>query len=187
MQLTSIDVNNYGDRLSVITDTTWEEYKNLSLPNCLISYKDNVITIMSPGRNHEIISDLVRAIIWGMARKHDIALFTFNQTRLTYEDKEGKEPDVAYCMGSDKDKPDLAVEINITSGSINDLTKYQYLNIAEVWIWWKDEIKFFGYTKKGYKQMQKSKFLSDLTSDMVTDIINSCFGKNLLNVDKMLP
>lgn len=185
MNLATIGTHN-SDFITVITDATWEEYQNIQLPNCLISYLHNVITIMSPGRNHEIIGDLIRAIIWGKCRKDKIPLFTFNQTRLTHEEKEGKEPDVAYCFNKDKDKPDLAVEINITSGSINDLTKYQYLGIAEVWIWSGSEIQFYEQTNNGYKQVNCSKFFLGLSPDSVTSIVNNCFGKDLLEVEQYL-
>ena len=132
-----------SDRITTITNTTWAEYISLDLPSKRVSFRNGVITIVSPGRNHELISDYIRAIIWTYCRKNNFALFPYNQTTLKEEGKEGKEPDVAYCFEIDKDKPDLAVEINLTSGSIDDLTKYQYLKIAEVWLWEDYKIKFF--------------------------------------------
>ena len=172
-----------SDRTTLISDATWEEYQDLSIPNCLVSFLLGVITIVSPGRNHEIISDLIRAVIWGYCRKNNLPLFTFNQTRLVYEGKEGKEPDVAYSFGEDKDKPDLAVEVNLTSGSINDLTKYQYLNIPEVWVWSQKSIKFFVKVETGYREVAVSHCLPNLERDRVTNIINSSFGKSPLEVE----
>lgn len=200
MQLTVGTQNS--DRTTLISDATWEEYQNLSIPNCLISFKNGVIAIVSPGRNHEIISDLIRAIIWGYCRKNSLLLFTYNQTRLIYEGKEGKEPDVAYCFEKDKDKPDLAVEVttgveqadgtsafppvNLTSGSINDLTKYQYLNISEVWVWSQKKIEFFVKTQRGYQSVTVSNCLPNLECDRVTNIVNSSFGKSPLEVEDEL-
>lgn len=175
-----------SDRTTLISDSTWGEYQELNLPNCLISFRNGVITIVSPGRNHEIISDLIRAVIWGYCRKINLLPFTFNQTRLTYKGKEGKEPDVAYSFGTDKEKPDLAVEVNLTSGSLDDLTKYQYLNIPEVWIWEHNEIKFFVRDSMGYLESPISNCLPGLKSDRTTDIINSSFGKSPLEVEQKL-
>ena len=183
MQLT---IGTHSDRTTLISDATWEEYQNLSIPNCLVSYLNGVIAIVSPGRNHEIISDLIRAVIWGYCRKHKLLFFTYNQTRLVYEGKEGKEPDVAYCFEKDKDRPDLAVEVNLTSGSINDLSKYQYLDIPEVWVWSQNKIEFFVKNKTGYQQVILSKFLPKLASDRVTNIVNSSFGKSPLEVEDEL-
>ncbi|MGL4884200.1 MAG: Uma2 family endonuclease [Waterburya sp.] len=173
-----------SDRITIITNTTWAEYISLDLPSKRVSFRNGVITIVSPGRNHELIGDYVRAIIWAYCRKNNLALFPYNQTTLKEEGKEGKEPDVAYCFGTDKDKPDLALEVNLTSGSIDDLTKYQYLKIAEVWLWESNKIKFFVYCESGYLELTTSNSLPSLKNDFVTEIVNSCFGKSVLEVEK---
>lgn len=169
------------DRITTITNTTWDEYIALDLPTKRVSFRNGVITIVSPGRNHEMIADFVRAVIWAYCRQHKISLFTFNSTTLKHE---FKEPNVAYSIGTDKDKPDLAVEINLTSGSIDDLTKYQYLSISEVWLWENNRVKFFLLDKTGYLESLTSKHLPELDSDRVTEIVNSCFGKSVLEVEK---
>jgi Uma2 family endonuclease len=198
-----------SDRITTITDTTWAEYISLDLPSKRVSFRNGVITIVSPGRNHELIGDYIRAIIWAYCRCHNLALFPYNQTTLKEEGKEGKEPDVAYCFGTDKDKPDLAVEINLTSGSIDDLTKYQYLKIAEVWLWEGNRIRLFVYRPDGYLELTTSNVLNgslstetaespkglasrrapvrslpSLKGDRITEIVNNCFGKSVLEVEK---
>jgi Uma2 family endonuclease len=190
-----------SDRITTITDTTWAEYISLDLPSKRVSFRNGVITIVSPGRNHELIGDYLRAIILFYCRSQKIPLFSYNSTTLKAEGKEGKEPDVAYCFGTDKDKPDLAVEVNLTSGSIDDLTKYQYLKITEVWLWERtsavlgvspmsdsfktqNKIRFFVYRDWGYLELTISDRLSGLKSDRVTEIVNSCFGKSVLEVEK---
>ncbi|HIK45941.1 MAG TPA: hypothetical protein IGR64_13825 [Leptolyngbyaceae cyanobacterium M65_K2018_010] len=35
------------------------------------------------------------------------------------ERQAGGEPDESYCIGTDKEFPDLAIEVIVTSGSIN--------------------------------------------------------------------
>ena len=176
-----------SDRITTITNTTWAEYISLDLPSKRVSFRNGVITIVSPGRNHELIGDYIRAIIWTYCRKNNLALFPYNQTTLKEEGKEGKEPDVAYCFEIDKDKPDLAVEINLTSGSIDDLTKYQYLKIAEVWLWENNKIRFFVYRESGYLELTTSNSLPNLNSDHITKIVNSCFGKSVLEVESFFP
>ncbi|MGB3532505.1 MAG: Uma2 family endonuclease [Microcoleaceae cyanobacterium] len=173
-----------SDRITTITNTTWAEYISLDLPSKRVSFRNGVITIMSPGRNHELIGDYIRLIILAYCRNLDIPVFSFNQTTLKEEGREGKEPDVAYCFGIDKDKPDLAVEINLTSVSIDDLTKYQYLKIAEVWLWENNQIRFFVYRDSGYLELTLSNSLPNLNSGRVTEIVNDCFGKSVLEVEK---
>ena len=45
----------------------------------------------------------------------------------------GGELDESYCIGTDKDFPDLAIEVIVTSGSINRLELYRRLGVQEVW------------------------------------------------------
>jgi Uma2 family endonuclease len=175
-----------SDHITTITDTTWVEYAALDLPSQRVSFRNGVITIVSPGRNHEMIGDYIRSIIWAYCRKNNLPLFPYNQTTLKAEGKEAKEPDVAYCFGVDKDQPDLAVEVNLTSGSIDDLTKYQYLKIAEVWLWEGNRIKFFAYQTDRYLELINSNFLPSLHSDRVTEVVNSCFGKSILEVEAII-
>jgi Uma2 family endonuclease len=185
-----VNLQNIGtqksDRVSQITDSSWSQYMNLEIPSSLISFRNGVITIVSPGRNHEILGDLVRAIIWFYCRQINLPFFTFNQTRLKVEGKEGKEPDVAYCFGEDKEQPDLAVEINLTSGSVDDLTKYRYLNVPEVWLWDSGRIRFFLYRSEGYMEVTASRFLPGLKCDRLSEIINQSFGKTPLEIEAIL-
>jgi Uma2 family endonuclease len=174
-----------GDRVTIITDVNWSDYEKLNLKNERVSFRNGIITIVSPGRNHEIIGDLIRAIIWAYCRQNKVPIFTFNQTRLKKEGFEGKEPDVAYCFGFDKENPDLAVEINLTSGSIDDLTKYQYLKIREVWLWEQNKIRIFVYGPEGYLEMNRSTYLLSLATERITDLVNTYFGKNLLEIESI--
>lgn len=144
----SVDAEKFSqsDQILILTGTDWDYYEKLDDPeynSYLISFFNGEITIVSPGRNHERIADMIRYIILGYCRNFNLSFYTFNSTRLKEEGKEGKEPDVAYAFNIDKDKPDLAVEVNFSSGSLNDLTKYQYLKIKEVWIWQNQKIKFY--------------------------------------------
>lgn len=175
-----------SDRITTITNTTWTEYIRLDLPSKKISYRNGVITIVSPGRNHEMIGDYIRAIIWAYCRSHAKPLFSYNSTTLREESKEGKEPDVAYCFDTDKNKPDLAVEINLTSGSIDDLTKYQYLKISEVWLWQNGQINIFVLDGDAgnYFSSLNSLHLQDLTGNRISDLVNNCFGKSILSIEE---
>ncbi len=46
-----------SDRITTITNTTWAEYISLDLPSKRVSFRNGVITIVSPGSNHELIGD----------------------------------------------------------------------------------------------------------------------------------
>ena len=172
-----------SDRITTITDTSWAEYISLDCKSKRVSFRQGVITIVSPGLNHERYADIIRMIILFYCRQQQIKAYSFNSYTLKEEGKEGKEPDVAYSFGVDKEKPDLAVEINLTSGSIDDLTKYQYLKITEVWIWQKNRIKLFVLDVDKYRLEDFSFYLAGLQGDRITEIVNNCFGESVLEVE----
>ena len=176
-----------SDQILILTNTDWEYYEKLDAPeynSYLISFLNGEITIVSPGRNHERIADLIRYIILGYCRRFDLRFYTFNSTRLKQEGKEGKEPDVAYAFNSDKSKPDLAVEVNFSSGSLNDLTKYQYLKIEEVWIWQHQEIKFYLLQENKYVEIDKSVTLQGIKSSILINYINRSFKESPLDIER---
>ncbi|MDJ0633028.1 MAG: Uma2 family endonuclease [Xenococcaceae cyanobacterium MO_188.B29] len=175
------------DKILILTGADWEYYEKLDAPeynSYLISFLNGEITIVSPGRNHERIADMIRDIITGYCRKFNIRYYTFNSTRLKEEGKEGKEPDVAYAFNSDKTKPDLAVEVNFSSGSLNDLTKYQYLKIEEVWIWQHKEIKFYLLQENKYVEIDESVTLKGIKSSILINYINRSFKESPLDIER---
>ena len=45
----------------------------------------------------------------------------------------GVEPDESYCLGIEKEVPDFAIEVVVTSGGIDKLEVYKRLGVTEVW------------------------------------------------------
>lgn len=180
-------INFKEDQLSILTGATWEDYKkfNISKYNSyLISYLNNEITIMSPGRNHERISAIISILIEAYCDKYDLDCFPFGSTRLEEKGLEGKEPDTSYAFEIDKAKPDLAVEVIFTSGSLNDLTKYKYLKIKEVWLWQNSKITFYQLENNSYKIIEESFLLKGVKSKTLIDFINRGFSESSTKIRK---
>ena len=86
------------EQVLTLSDVTWDDYEALQSSKYhkyLISYLDNEITIMSPGRNHERITEIIKILIVSYCRKFNIACFPFGSTRLEEKGLEGKEPESA--------------------------------------------------------------------------------------------
>ena len=180
---------NQSDQITILTDATWEDYEQLSSPdfdNYLISYFKNQITIMSPGRNHERIAELIGDIVAIYCYTFGISYYGFGSTRLKKEGLVGKEPDKAYAFGEDKDKPDLAIEVNFTSGSIDDLIKYKYLQIKEVWVWQNQELKFYllKQDRSEYIETEKSFHLNKIQASVLVEFINRGLREDFLKIQK---
>jgi Uma2 family endonuclease len=78
---------------------------------------------------------------------------------MTLESEEGqvkREADESYELGPNRERPDLAIEIVITSGGINKLEAYKRLQIPEVWFWEKANSRSTPCRVEGYQETQHS-------------------------------
>ena len=65
---------------------------------------------------------------------------------MTLESEEGlvkREADKSYKLGANRDIPDLAIEVVLTSGGINKLSAYRQLKVPEVWFWQNGELTIY--------------------------------------------
>ncbi|MCL1474574.1 Uma2 family endonuclease [Argonema antarcticum] len=172
-----------------ITDgANWEQYEALlarigDSSGYRVTYLDGVLEIMSPSRRHESGKTRIGDLLVIYFLEADINYFPFGSTTLRQEEKSGGiEPDEAYCIGTDKEFPDLAIEVIITSGTINKLEVYRRLNIPEVWFWQRD--RFFLYYLReetpvqfvqtcGYELIQKSELLPELDIEMLAQCVRN--------------
>ncbi len=170
-----------------IVKSSWNQYIGLinalgDISWCRISYFDKVLELMCPGIKHENINRSIDALIVAYCDNKEIDYVLLGSTTAKKEkEKKGKEPDSGYVFGDGNEIPDLAVEINFTSGSIEDLSIYKKLGVKEVWIWdKKDVLTFYVLINDEYKTTNKSFFLQDIT----TEIIHKYTSLIMLNMKK---
>jgi len=128
-----------------------------------ISYLDGVIEFMTLGEYHESVKSMIAILLGIYFWQQDIEFIPVGSaTRESKEAGVSFEPDESYYLGEKKAHPDLAIEVNVSSGSSKKLEKYQRLGIREVWMW-QDE-KFLIYSLEGdhYQVISKSQLLPDL-------------------------
>lgn len=128
-----------------------------------IIYLDGYIEFMTVGEQHEMIKSVIAILL---------ALYFFEKginfipvgsaTRRAKEKSASFEPDESYYIGEKKENLDLAIEINITSGSIDKLEKYKRFNISEVWFWENNQLLLYHLQNGNYEQINQSKLLPDL-------------------------
>lgn len=139
-----------GDRI-VLRDISWERYTELrddpAQMRIRMSYFHGVLELMSPSGPHERIKRLLEALIDAWCSVHKIPAVPFGSTTYRQEKKAaGLEPDTCYYIQSARllggkseidlsvdPPPDLAVEVDITSSSLDRLKIYAALGIPEVW------------------------------------------------------
>ncbi|MGD1851091.1 MAG: Uma2 family endonuclease [Cyanophyceae cyanobacterium] len=128
-----------------------------------ITYLDGVIELMPLGEEHESISRMLGILIALYLVKENIDFTVVGSaTRASEEKSVSFEPDESYYLGEKKEHPDLAIEVNITSGGPKKLEKYKRLEIQEVWMWSNKKITIFTLENERYSAITRSQLLPDL-------------------------
>jgi Uma2 family endonuclease len=152
----------------ITTGVAWHQYEGLlaklgDSARYRVTYLEGVLEIMSPSRRHELqkknISRLLevyfeetRTHFWGLGST------TFRRQ----EQQGGTEPDECYCLGEEKELPDLAIEVVFTSGGIDKLEVYQRLGVKEVWFWQNMQFEVYHLRHEQYEIVPQSELLPNL-------------------------
>ncbi len=147
---------------------SWQAYESLltSLGNSSsyrLAYLSGILEIMSPSRSHELDKKAIGRLLEAYLEENRIRFWGLGSTTLRKEDRQaGKEPDECYCIDTDKDIPDLAIEVIYTSGGVDILKIYQRLGVREVWFWQNNQFKIYCLQDNNYQQKNQSQLLPDL-------------------------
>ncbi|NEQ35729.1 MAG: Uma2 family endonuclease [Okeania sp. SIO3I5] len=170
-----------------ISPVSWSQYEILlsergEKSSYRISYLDRVVEILSPSRRHESRKTRIGTLLEIYFLETNIEYFPTGSTTFRKSEQEvGGEPDESYCIGTDKEFPDLAVEVVVTSGGINRLALYQRLGIQEVWFWFEERLAIYHLRQDmeqctatfGYEAINRSKVLPELDIKLLTESIQN--------------
>ena len=159
-----------------ISGVSWESYEKLLAKlednsHYRITYLDEILEIVSPSQKHETVKSRIGFLLEFYFCKKKINHFSMGSTTVRNRLKQaGVEPDECYCFDDDeKEIPDLAIEVTITSGSIKKLETYSRLGVKEVWFWKKNKFSLY-YLRDlkqfalnfGYEEIQSSELIPEL-------------------------
>jgi Uma2 family endonuclease len=156
---------------------TWKEFEIIETltadPGRLrITYLDGCIEFMTLGEQHESIKKILAILIEAYLFEKGINFIPVGSaTRRAKEKSASFEPDESYYIGEKKANPDLAIEVNITSGSIDKLEKYKRFNITEVWFWENNQLSLYHLKNDNYEQINQSELLPDLDIDLLASCV----------------
>lgn len=183
----NLDYLQKQDQTLSLGGMSWKDYEKFNSEEYLgyqISYFNGVITLVSPSKNHERIAQTMGILICAYCRKFNLPYFPMGSTRLENKPLAGKEPDVSFAFNTDKDIPDLAIEVIFSSGSFDDLDKYQAIEVKEVWFWRNNKITFYQLQTQGYIEITRSKLLPNLTSKILEIFTNQGFTQTPLIIEQ---
>lgn len=152
-----------------VTDVSWQGYEALladlgdDFPGLRIHYLEGTLEITMPGRKHEVSKDNIAGLLRAYFEETRTRFYGLGSTTFKREAKRrGAEPDVSFCVRSDKEFPDIAIEVVQTSGGINKLEIYRGLGVPEVWFWEKGRFAVYYLLEEGYELVANSEFLPNL-------------------------
>lgn len=171
-----LEVPNQGETRIVQDGMEWRDYLELDSireerGGFRVAYLDGTIEIMFPSFEHEIRKSNVSRVLEAWLEEKDIGFTIHGSTTLRNEIKQaGKEPDESYAFGDQhQDRPDLAIEIGITSGGIDTLEIYRRWAIPEVWIWQKGQLRLFAFGEGKYLLVERSRWFPELDLELLTE------------------
>ncbi|MEG5001871.1 Uma2 family endonuclease [Microcoleus sp. B4-D4] len=166
------------DEPILIDGLSWREFKAveqlLSRPGIRLSFLDGVLEIRRiSGRKHQIVKERISTLV---NLYLEYAGIDFTPTgSVTLESEAGKvkrEADQSYELGANRERPDLVVEVVVTSGGINKLEAYKRLEIPEVWFWENGALGMYSLGADGYAEVDRSCVLPDLDIVLLARCIN---------------
>jgi Uma2 family endonuclease len=157
----------------------WRGYQQLlamrgesSVPR--ITYLKGLAELMSPSRYHEIDKTRFARLLEAWSEIADVPLEGYGSWTLEDEKADrGAEADECYTVRrvakSDRDRPDIAIEVIWTSGGINKLDVYRKLGAREVWFNERGKLRFFALRREAdddvYHEIARSELLPELPID----------------------
>ena len=157
------------EKLVTLDSITWEQFKAIEaqLENnrgVRLTYLSGVMEIMSPiGEEHEYIKSTFRLLLEAYMREKGMCFYVRGGFTLEEPGYASGTPDESYCIGNNKEIPDIVIEIIVSSGTINRKELYKPKRVPEVWFWKSNQIKVFRLSESGeYEEVSKSQFFPDL-------------------------
>ncbi len=164
---------NLEQRLLLPRNYSWQEFvvlENLlaSSGSFRITYLDGWIELMTVGEPHELIKSLLGMFLEAYFIEMGIEFIPVgNATRRGEEKGTSFEPDESYYLGEKKENPDLAIEVILTSGSLEKLEKYRRFKIPEVWLWENNQLDVYALISSEYRHVNYSQLLPDLDLELL--------------------
>lgn len=169
------EVVKTADQRVILHGVPWSHYEVLlalrgdaSVPR--LTYLSGELELMSPSQGHERIKKLLARLLETYALAKRLPLNGFGSWTLRNAPRErGAEPDECYVLGEGrgKDRPDLAIEVVWTSGSLDKLAVYAGLGVGEVWFWREGRIEVYVLRVGAYARVERSALLPDLDLELL--------------------
>jgi Uma2 family endonuclease len=165
-------------RSIVLYGISWDQYEKIrealdASPGVRMTYREGVLEIMSPSSEHERDKKTIGRLLEAWADFTGTDLEGYGSTTFRKRAKaRGLEPDECYYVGEfQRERPDIAIEVDITSSALDKLDVYAGLAVPEVWSWRSGALVVYRLVEERYEEAARSSLLPDLDLDLLAGFV----------------
>lgn len=185
MQLTE----RRADRV-VLHNISWQQFENLLIVlgerrAARVAYDNGTLEIMTPLPEHEYYKESIGDAIKDIAEQLQINYESYGSATWKREAyKAGIEPDNCFYFQNEAKirgrlkfdlnqdpPPDLALEIDLTSKSLNRFPIYVRLGVPEIWCYDSGELKIYKLQNEEYIEVENSSVFPNLRVQEIPGLI----------------
>jgi Uma2 family endonuclease len=176
----------------ILSNVSWQTFEQLlkelgDKRATRLAYNEGLLEIMSPLGSHENSNRFIESLIGAIADELNLNLKKFGSLTLKREKKlKGAEPDSCYYIQNeplvrskqeidlDNDPPpDLVLEIDITSGSLDKRPIYAAIGVPELWRYNGNKLEVFVLqpSSQDYQQVNQSPTFPWMPLDVIPRFI----------------
>ncbi|MEO8351825.1 MAG: Uma2 family endonuclease [Chthoniobacteraceae bacterium] len=153
----------------------WQHYLEIDKelgddrPGPRMYFLDGDIEIVTTSNEHERIKKTIGGLIEIFLDERQISTMPRGQATMRILEKAGAEPDESYCIGEEKQWPDIVLEVALSTGGLPKLEVYQRFAIPEVWLWRRGHLEIHALSGDGaaYDRKDASGILPALPIELI--------------------
>ncbi|MGC1308641.1 MAG: Uma2 family endonuclease [Phormidesmis sp.] len=187
-----IATSHRADRV-LLKDISWEQFEKLlenmgDRPTTRIAYDNGTLEIMAPLPEHEHFKEVISDAVKDIADELDLDYESYGSTTWRKRAvRAGVEPDNCFYFQNEAiirgridldlskgdPPPDLALEIDITSKSLERFPLYARLEVPEIWCYDSGALKIYHLKSGGYEESSTSLALPHLPIGELPQLIEA--------------
>ncbi len=162
------------------------------------AYDDGFLEIEVPLFEHETANRILQNLVTAVCIEKEINLINAGSTTFRKRAKaKGVEPDTCFYIQNEPKvrgkidinlendpPPDLVIEVDIKSPSLNKMPIYAALGVGEVWLYEGEKVEFYKLYGEFYQQIPISVAFPFLSSEKATEFLHKGLKDSFLTWNK---